>query len=142
MDVACVVDEAQVRNNINTAHAILLLVSFPRGVTGCQVVKAMLDIREGKNITARSEFQRLLTLSLGINEEACLLCLERLGDITHQMDSLQNARWAVIYMVSACKVRSRLAITQAIQCLGDIALAEEDEDTVLNLFELHWMCFQ
>jgi hypothetical protein len=62
-------------------------------------------------------------------------CLERLADLSTEMNNTQNTlRWAGIFLSLALTSKDRLAEMKALSCLGQISAAERDDETALSLF--------
>ncbi|KAJ7767132.1 hypothetical protein B0H16DRAFT_1716772 [Mycena metata] len=134
IDVATGVPEPNVVQNVDTARAIFH--STPHGLTGCDAVLAMLDLREGRTAVVKSVSEALYLSSRG-NQEVSLPCLEQLADHAYQMNDLQTtARWATLFLGSTLKARNRLGIAQAIRCLSGIFSSNGDRTTALDLLDV------
>ncbi|KAJ7288754.1 hypothetical protein C8J57DRAFT_1214848 [Mycena rebaudengoi] len=64
-----------------------------------------------------------------------LECLERLADLSTEMNNFQNTlRWAGIFISLGLISKTKLATMKALCCLGQLFNAEGDDETALSLF--------
>ena len=61
-------------------------------------------------------------------------CLERLGDVQKWNAMYWTYTWPTVYLVYASKARQKRAICQGLQFLGDVVLANGDQNTAVSLF--------
>ncbi|KAJ7025704.1 hypothetical protein C8F04DRAFT_1400371 [Mycena alexandri] len=102
IDAATGVSETSVVQNVDAARAIFHATPFPRGLSACDTIIAMLDLREGRTAVAKAAFEALYISSRGKHAEISLLCLEKLADHAYQMNGLlTTARWDVIPRINS-----------------------------------------
>ncbi|KAJ7219634.1 hypothetical protein C8J57DRAFT_1254509 [Mycena rebaudengoi] len=96
---------------------------------------AELSLRDGALGTAKAMFEKCFALSPGISIELRHLCLERLGDLSTGMNSIQiTLQLTGIFLGLALKSKEKRQTTQAFRCLGQISSANGDDVTALSLF--------
>ncbi|KAJ7265259.1 hypothetical protein C8J57DRAFT_1230276 [Mycena rebaudengoi] len=82
-------------------------------------------------------FEKCFALSPDITTEFPLPCLERLGDLSTGMnDILTTLRWTVIFLGQAVRCKDKRQTMQAFRCLGQLFVAEGDNETALSLFNV------
>ncbi|KAJ7448904.1 hypothetical protein FB451DRAFT_757703 [Mycena latifolia] len=130
-------DLAVVRKNLDMARLqFSTIVGSPQAVLLCDAVDACLHLRKGDTCTARLMFETLFP-KLRTRDEGATFCLERLANLDHGMYGVQSSLgWAGVYLSSALKTKNKLSIMKALRCLGQIAQAQGDEDSALNLFRV------
>jgi hypothetical protein len=95
---------------------------------------AELCLRDGASGTASAMFEKCFAQSQDMTDLA-LLCLERLGDLSTGMNSIQTTlRWIGIFLGLTLKCKDKHRTVQALRCLGQILSAEGDDETALSLF--------
>jgi tetratricopeptide (TPR) repeat protein len=96
----------------------------------CDMILADLQLRERNFLAAKTLFERCIRSSLhpGIRS----FCLERLGD-TSSWDAY-DLGCATIFLVHSIRRKEKLGIHKALQFLGDVLLAQDDEQTAISLF--------
>jgi tetratricopeptide (TPR) repeat protein len=99
---------------------------------------AELHLRDGELNTANMIFLSCYKSFGNIRVERCMFSLERLADLSHGMNNIEDTLgWAVILLrLAAVKSREKMFTMQAFRCLGQIFTAQEDFDTSLSLFEV------
>jgi hypothetical protein len=101
------------------------------------LVTAELCLRDQAHASANAMFKKCLVTSRDIAAETTLLCLERLGDFSTGMNDIQTTlQWAGMLLVLALKCKNKLQTMQAFRCLGQIFIAQGDNETALSLFRL------
>ncbi|KAJ7286817.1 hypothetical protein C8J57DRAFT_1495311 [Mycena rebaudengoi] len=97
---------------------------------------ANLNLRDGNHVAANTLFSACFAfLQIGLMVDIMLECLERLADLSTEMNNIQNTlRWAGIFLSLALTSKDRLAAMKALSCLGQISVAEADDETALSLF--------
>jgi hypothetical protein len=69
--------------------------------------------------------------------DVALGCLERLADLSNEMSNVKTTMtWAGILLTLALKSKSKLGIMKAFRCLGQIFVAQGDDETALSLFKV------
>ncbi|KAJ7503655.1 hypothetical protein B0H11DRAFT_561417 [Mycena galericulata] len=109
----------------------------PPGITLCEVYLAYVDIREGLLVEAKLSLERAFALTRGNDQEISILCLNKLGDPTSQLSDIHTTfGWTLGLLAFAQTGENTIAIYHALRCLGDIFLAQDDDGTVLSLFQV------
>ncbi|KAJ7480987.1 hypothetical protein FB451DRAFT_1365282 [Mycena latifolia] len=127
----------RVHRNIDTAKQLFSSVGYSRAIISCDIVTAALDMNIGNLLKARSLFQACLKSAWGKDSEDVSYCLERLGNASlwvaiHHASS----QWTVIFLVQILKLKQKLQIHKALQFLGDLYLADRDQQTAISLFTI------
>ncbi|KAJ7274814.1 hypothetical protein C8J57DRAFT_1714567 [Mycena rebaudengoi] len=103
----------------------------------CDLVSAELSLREGDLRSANSVFTRCYLWFRDKFMEGAMICVEHLSDLSHGMNDVQSTlNWAGLFLRMALKTKNKLATMQAFRCLGQVFVAEGDENTALSLFNL------
>jgi hypothetical protein len=102
-------------------------------VTLCETVLADLCLREGDILAAESLLEKCLKSSITQHQIASN-CLERLGNVSRWNVPHWASFWTTVYFVHSLKLKEKLGIHKALQFLGDIFLASDDEETATSLF--------
>jgi tetratricopeptide (TPR) repeat protein len=122
-----------VQQNLDAAQLLFQKLKFSTGLMFCDSIRAALDLRQGKLLAARSLFKSCLGPKQ--DTEAVSYCLEKLGAATQWILGDQiSFSWTVTFLAHSVKCKQRLEIHKALQFLGDVFLAQGDEETALNLF--------
>jgi tetratricopeptide (TPR) repeat protein len=121
-----------VQQDIERAKKIFLPLEQILEITMCDMVLADLHLREGDISTAKTLFKTCLRA--GNHSELKSYCLEHLGNTGHWGASGQMSSWTTVYLAHSIKFKEKLGINKALQFLGDIFLAQADEDTAVSLF--------
>jgi hypothetical protein len=102
------------------------------------LVTADFNLREGNHIAANALFSVCLASpQIGLLMEMMFVVLERLADLSSEMNNVQNTlRWAGIFLSLGLSVKNQLAIMKAFLCLAQISVAEGDDETALSLFNV------
>ncbi|KAJ7761370.1 hypothetical protein B0H16DRAFT_1884352 [Mycena metata] len=137
IDVATDAASDTIRANVSMAKAHFSTLNFALGGHLCDVADGDLLLRDGNPADARLLFTVTFQAFNGKWDEAASICLERLADHGNGMHSVQETlHWATVYLASAKRAKSRLAMMKAIRSLGDVLAALDDEETSLQLFEV------
>jgi tetratricopeptide (TPR) repeat protein len=99
-------------------------------IVSCNMTQADLELREKKFDTAKSKFLE----SGGRDNESESFRLERLADIRAWPTSTWQFRWPVIYCAYAYKSKEKVALHKALLFLGDVFIANKDEETATNAY--------
>ncbi|KAJ7914454.1 hypothetical protein B0H13DRAFT_1872983 [Mycena leptocephala] len=96
----------------------------------CDMILADLQLRERNFLAAKTLFERCIRSSLhpGIRS----FCLERLGD-ANSWDAYDLGS-TMVFLVHSVRRKEKLGIHKALQFLGDVFLAQDDEQTAISLF--------
>lgn len=137
IDIVVGAEEKGIRQTLDVARRLFTINAYPRGISNCDVVLADLLFREGQRDEAYAFYQRCLTVSRGKDAEIPLLCWEKLGDIAYANGDVTTAfRHWMAYFAFTQKTRKMAATHQALRCLGDIFLAEGDDEIALSVFQV------
>ncbi|KAF8180484.1 hypothetical protein K438DRAFT_1768390 [Mycena galopus ATCC 62051] len=99
-------------------------------------LEAVIELREGKADSAKIKFQECLYWPGGKNPDIEFLCLEQLMEINSLLTRKQHLEWPIVYMLYACKTQHKWALHREFLFLGDVFIANNDEDTVTNLYHV------
>ncbi|KAF8171439.1 hypothetical protein K438DRAFT_1852839 [Mycena galopus ATCC 62051] len=102
----------------------------------CGTVQAMLELRDEKFDSAKAKFQECLCLSWGIHAEVRNFCLEQLANIRAWPANMWGYKWPIIYLASATKVKDKLHLHKALLFLGDTFIANHEENSAANLYQV------
>ncbi|KAJ7458954.1 hypothetical protein FB451DRAFT_1182541 [Mycena latifolia] len=133
IDVEMGASKHEVQKNIDSASSRFNTMGDSRGTMYCDTIRAALDMRDGDLVVAKTLFQNCLRFAWGRTSEAVSYCLERLGDF-QQWSALDETSWTwtVTFFVDALQKRQKLEIYKALQFLGDVYLAENDQHTATH----------
>ncbi|KAJ7906214.1 hypothetical protein B0H13DRAFT_2274137 [Mycena leptocephala] len=125
-----------VHQNLDKVKLIFQRVEYPTGMLCHNTILADLTLREGNNHTAKELFLQCLDIARGTEPEVIIYCLERLSDMKRwdvkDMDSFSE--WITLFLGYAIKLQNMRAIYKALSYLGDVCLAQQDDNTALSLF--------
>jgi tetratricopeptide (TPR) repeat protein len=121
-----------VQQDIERAKKIFLPLEQIRELTLCDIIIADLYLREGDILAAEALFKQCLRTCH--HAEIKSFCLERLGNASRWGAIGPMSSWATVYLAQSIKFKQKLGINKALQFLGDIFLAQADEDTAVSLF--------
>ncbi|KAJ7862610.1 hypothetical protein B0H14DRAFT_495735 [Mycena olivaceomarginata] len=124
-------DAEDVHQKINQARKIYgTHITFSLEIVFCNMIQADLELREKKFDTAKSNFLE----SGKRNNQTESFCLERLADIRAWPASTWQSRWPVIYCAYTYKSKEKVALHKALLFLGDVFIANKDEETATNAY--------
>ncbi|KAF8170010.1 hypothetical protein K438DRAFT_1854643 [Mycena galopus ATCC 62051] len=98
-------------------------------IIACGTVQAMLELRDEKFDSAKAKFQECLCLSWGKIADVRNFCLEQLANIKAWPANMWDYKWPIIYLASAVK-------SKALLFLGDAFIADSDENSAANLYQV------
>ncbi|KAJ7342908.1 hypothetical protein DFH08DRAFT_1011405 [Mycena albidolilacea] len=122
----------EVQQDIRVARKIFLPMEHIQELTMCDTIMADLYLREGDILAAEALFKQCLAALS--HSKIKSFCLERLGNASRWGAIGPMSSWATVYLAHSLKFKERLGIHKALQFLGDIFLAQRDEDTAASLF--------
>ncbi|KAF8146775.1 hypothetical protein K438DRAFT_2092589 [Mycena galopus ATCC 62051] len=99
-------------------------------------LQAVIELRERKADSAKIKFQECLYWPGAKNPDIECLCLEQLMEINSLPASKQHLEWPIIYILYASKAQHKWALHRAFLFLGDVFIANNDEDTATNLYHV------
>ncbi|KAJ7815133.1 hypothetical protein B0H13DRAFT_1924375 [Mycena leptocephala] len=128
------VNDEDVYQNMAKAKTIFVGTKSIQGVSCCVMLLADVKLREGDTASAKTLFEDSLKTNLGMYGDAVSLALERLADRNrwHAVD--YTFTWPVVYLAHAQKSKEKLAVHKALLFLGDIFIAQGDDDAAHSLF--------
>ncbi|KAJ7888335.1 hypothetical protein B0H14DRAFT_3716487 [Mycena olivaceomarginata] len=132
IDTKIGVDAEDVYHELDQARKIFspYTTFFSLEVVYCNITQANLELRENKFDTAKSKF-----LESGERDNQIeSFHLERLADIRAWPASTWKSRWPVIYCAYAYKCKEKVALHKALLFLGDVFIANKDEETATNAY--------
>ncbi|KAF8198226.1 hypothetical protein K438DRAFT_1824074 [Mycena galopus ATCC 62051] len=121
-----------VQQYIQRAKKIFLRSERIALITMCDSTLAALYLREGEISMAKTLFKTCFRACN--HSEIKSYCLEQLGNTGCWGASDQMSSWTTVYLAHSVKFKEKLGINQALQFLGDIFLAQADEDTAVRVF--------
>jgi tetratricopeptide (TPR) repeat protein len=80
--------DEKVLQSLDGARELFVGAKYPRGVCNCDVVLADLYYRQGKLTDAKALYSKCLRIAHGRDAEIPILCLEKLGDIFHDLQDI------------------------------------------------------
>ncbi|KAJ7495244.1 hypothetical protein FB451DRAFT_1213680, partial [Mycena latifolia] len=134
IDVEIVSLRDRVLRNIDTAKQLFSRMGSSIEIVLCDTITAALDLNGGDFLKAKNLFQTCLKSMRGKYTEGVSYCLGKLGNASlwHAMDHA-SSRWTVIFLVHSLKLKQKLEIHKALQFLGDVYLADDDQQTATSL---------
>ncbi|KAJ7115428.1 hypothetical protein C8R44DRAFT_740005 [Mycena epipterygia] len=123
----------EVKRNLDLAWPIFQLIGIPRTLQWCDSVLADLELRDGNISGAYTFFQKCLKASLGKDVDVVTYALVRLADQRCWNLVDWTPTWTTVFLVYVLKSYQKLEIFKALQFLGDVFLAQDDQDTATSL---------
>ncbi|KAF8144491.1 hypothetical protein K438DRAFT_1873918 [Mycena galopus ATCC 62051] len=108
----------------------------PIDIPACITVQAVIELRDEKFDSAKAKFQECLCLSWGKNPGAENSCLEQLANIRAWPTNTWGYKWPIVYLASATKLKAKLDLYKALLFLGDAFIANNDENSAANLYQV------
>jgi tetratricopeptide (TPR) repeat protein len=133
IDVSTGAPKEDVQKNCDTARELFRGAGYVREVTTCDMILADLYLREQNLQAAKTLFEQCPKLSLR-NSQIMTYCLERLGDASRWGTHDLGSSWTTVFLVHSLRQKEKLGIHKALQFLGDMFLAQDDEHTAISLF--------
>lgn len=132
IDVSVNAPMHDVQRSCDTARKIFNTTGLVAEVIICDIILADLHLREEDFLQAKTLFERCIRLSLA--SELTSYCLERLGNVRRWGALSEMSSWTTVFLVHSVKRKERVGIHKALQFLGDVFLALDDEHTAISLF--------
>ncbi|KAJ7866598.1 hypothetical protein B0H14DRAFT_2573331 [Mycena olivaceomarginata] len=120
IDMSLGASKAVIQRSIDAAALIFTTIGYDLGLAICDALEADIALREGHTLEAQAQFEKCLKSSFGYHPAILTHCLEQLSDMT---------RWG-------CWSQLDAELANSLQFIGDIALAQDDEDTAIVLFTI------
>ncbi|KAJ7485948.1 hypothetical protein FB451DRAFT_1169167 [Mycena latifolia] len=123
-----------VHRDIDKAKQLFNSMGYSIGPILCDMITAALHVNQGDLLKAMRLFQTCVKSAWRRYTGAVSYCLERLGNarLWVGMDHA-SSNWAMTFLVHCLKVKQRLEIHKALQFLGDVYLADGDQQTATSL---------
>ncbi|KAJ7262916.1 hypothetical protein C8J57DRAFT_1513156 [Mycena rebaudengoi] len=136
IDLAMEAPDAEINRNLDLASSLSTKLGWPHGSLAREITMAGVHLRQEERATARTIYLRSIDASRNFSTEIMAVCLEKLADLTHGLDGVDNTlRWATTYLALGYTTKSLGDTFEALRCLGDIFLARQDEETALSVFQ-------
>jgi tetratricopeptide (TPR) repeat protein len=132
IDVSMDAPKHDVQRSYDTARKVFSTQQYQIGLMMCDTILADLYLREGNMPAAKDLFEKCLGLSLS-HPEIISYCLERLANASRWGSDHWSGQ-TMVFLVYSLRLKKKLGIYKALQFLGDIFLAQDDEHTAINLF--------
>ncbi|KAJ7263457.1 hypothetical protein C8J57DRAFT_1231329 [Mycena rebaudengoi] len=140
IDTAIGVDSKLVHRHLEDLQShIKQLPPYMEVIIGRIVDQRFADIhlQEGNHTLANVILAQTFSSSLGTDMEEALMCLERLADLSTEMNNIKTTLgWAAIFLGLALKSKDKLATAKSLCCIGQIFLARGEDETALSLFNV------
>ncbi|KAJ7222970.1 hypothetical protein C8J57DRAFT_1198315 [Mycena rebaudengoi] len=135
VDSAIGADGQAVRASVDAARSIFAQLSPTHvGHTFCDIIIADVQVYQGLKAEPRLFYERCLASNTQ-RAEIAILCLEKLGDMAYALCDVHSTfRYVLVLLAAAKKSESLVSVHQALRFLGDIFIAQGDEDTAVNLY--------
>ncbi|KAJ7315600.1 hypothetical protein DFH08DRAFT_1039809 [Mycena albidolilacea] len=122
----------EVQKNVDAAKP--LITRDHRLVMFCAFLQGDLNLREGDFVDADIVLCKTLQVSWGNAADIVTSCLEVPADFVRWNGFHGVSPWLTVFFAHSLKLREKLGIYKALQFLGDLFLAQDDEDTAVSLF--------
>ncbi|KAJ7067364.1 hypothetical protein C8F01DRAFT_666009 [Mycena amicta] len=120
-------------SHVETARETFRVSRDTRGLQIAEICHAYLSLRDGDKERARTELARLFGQVSADDDELSFMCLTRLADPVYRLYNLDEAvSWATVFLAFALRKNNRLAVHQALRCLGDL---QDDDNDAINLLD-------
>jgi predicted negative regulator of RcsB-dependent stress response len=136
IDVLIGATEDMIQQNLNEATTIFSTMKYSYGVTCCETILADVKLRQGDTQSAITLFRQCLKSTWGRDIEVVSHIVERLADRTHWQALQCTFTWPVLLLGHAQQSKQKLAVYKAFLFIGEIFIAEGDDDTAKSLFTL------
>ncbi|KAJ7469444.1 hypothetical protein FB451DRAFT_1368522, partial [Mycena latifolia] len=124
-----------VHRNIDIAKQLFSSMGYPMGFFLCNMIRAALYVNEADLLKAKSLFQTCLKSMWGKDTEIVSYCLERLGNASLWVPRHHaSSNWTITFLAHSLKVKRKLQVHKALQFLGDVNIADGDQQTAMSLF--------
>jgi hypothetical protein len=124
-----------IMESLALARELATELRFGQGMQMCNFLQAELDLRNGDRLKAYTVFQ-ILGGKTESQSDTVYLSMANLGDLSNDLCGLeQTFRWAATYFAFSRKSKHLGHTYQALRYLGDILLAQGDEETAMSIFQ-------
>jgi tetratricopeptide (TPR) repeat protein len=133
INVAIGAPKEDVQSVYEKARGIFNSAGYVQEVTICDVILGDLYLREGNLLEAKIVFESCLKSSF-VHLQIIPYCLERYSDVSRWGSPSWVSNWTIVFLVHSAKQKEKLGIWKALQFLGDVFLAQDDQHTATSLF--------
>ncbi|KAJ6632286.1 hypothetical protein B0H10DRAFT_11304, partial [Mycena sp. CBHHK59/15] len=110
---------------------------YPRGLLMCDRILADFYVHTGRKSDARNLYEKCIRSSRGASVSVMSASLRKLGDLSLGLcDTQATIRWATTCFAFGKTTGSLLLVSWAFRLLGDIFLAQGDEETAMVVFQV------
>ncbi|KAJ6600258.1 hypothetical protein DFH09DRAFT_1355610 [Mycena vulgaris] len=134
LDLLLGLDGPAILENFAAARELATEIRFSQVMQMCDFFQAELDLRNGHRTKAYTTL-KILGGRTQLLSSATRLSLEKLGELSNHLCQLERTfHWATTYFALSRKTKELGGTYQALRYLGDILLAQGDEQTAMNIF--------
>ncbi|KAF8138007.1 hypothetical protein K438DRAFT_1947057 [Mycena galopus ATCC 62051] len=126
--------EKEIPHNLKVAQSIM--GNHGHGIMMYDLLQALIEFQEKKLDSAKIKFQKCLQLSWRKYHNVERLCFEKLANIKVWPTHKQQHKWPIIYLGYAYKYQYKLGLHKALLFLGDVFIADKDENTAATLYQV------
>ncbi|KAJ7794021.1 hypothetical protein B0H14DRAFT_132904 [Mycena olivaceomarginata] len=135
IDMSMGASKAVIQRSIDAAVLIFTTVGHGLGLAICGALEADITLQEGHMLEAQAQFRQCLKSPFGYHSAILTYCLTQLSDMTRWGADLNwMPSWPTVLLAYSLKSKQTLGIYKGLQFIGDIVLAQDDEDTAIALF--------
>jgi tetratricopeptide (TPR) repeat protein len=135
LDIITGIHDAATLRNLAATRELASELPFYNVTLTCDVCQAELDLRNGDRTKAYTTL-KILGKRTELPYDSVYLSLANLGDLSNNLCSLETTfHWAITYFALSQKRKQLCHSYQALRCLGDVLLAQGDEQTAMNIFQ-------
>ncbi|KAF8160107.1 hypothetical protein K438DRAFT_1776647 [Mycena galopus ATCC 62051] len=123
--------------NVDAAASLFQSTKQLHMMSSCAIIRAHLQLREGREDAARAEYIRLFSATQSEDRYLASGCLVKLADSANPVHTATDiARWAVVFMAFMMRRSARdiLLLHDALRCFGDVLAEQGMDDTALSIF--------
>ncbi|KAJ6555189.1 hypothetical protein DFH09DRAFT_574678 [Mycena vulgaris] len=136
LDIVTGADEQEIFKKLDTARTVATRLEWGYGVQYCELITVDIYLRRGDLTEASRALEQCLPLFGSFQTNLQLHCLRQLAEVSYEMRQIDQAsRWVVMFLALGCKTRSHGEIYHALQYLGDVFTAQDDDETTLDIFQ-------
>ncbi|KAJ7874473.1 hypothetical protein B0H14DRAFT_2717939 [Mycena olivaceomarginata] len=135
IDIITGAEETGIIEKLAAARKSATEIGWHRAQVICDINQCQFDLRKGDQMGAYTTLTSVARTP-GTHADLIHASLGSLGDLSNGMSSVADTfYWAMTYLAFAKKTKALGHIYQALRYLGDIFLAEGDEQSALNIFQ-------
>ncbi|KAF8145812.1 hypothetical protein K438DRAFT_2097044 [Mycena galopus ATCC 62051] len=126
---------ANIYHKLETARMVLTSTGHQMMIPYCSMYHAKMELMEGKFDSAKVKIQDCLASKSAL-PGVLSFCLEQLANIKAWPASSWEYKQPMIYLGHAYKSEEKLDLHKALLFLGDVFIANEDEETATSLYQV------